>query len=336
MDDSTHSTDYFLGLIEQNCHDEATEYVERVETAPAEERKETVRALRSLADDDPSALKPLVPTLSGFLTDDERSVRLTMAKLLVAIAETDPDTVVPAVPALGERLADDEEFYYVRARSAEALGYVAREHPDAVASPEVVADLQVGLSFDEPEVKEKLAKALEHIALGDPTRLKHQVSTLATHLDDESELVRYHLCTTLVVVGCESPESVADATDSLTARLDDESAHVRGRAAEALGVLASANIEKSSVPASFFEEFDGRQEDDEPFARRRKRFVLEAVDEVAVGGEGGDEIGTVEGVRATTSEAVAEITATDGECPHCGLALPKQSPPMCSRCGGPH
>ncbi|WP_049971715.1 HEAT repeat domain-containing protein [Haladaptatus cibarius] len=336
MDDSTHTTDYFLGLIEQNSHDEAREYVQRVETAPTEERKATVQALRSLADDDPSALKPLVPTLSEFLTDDERSVRLTTAKLLVAIAETEPDAVVPVVSTLGERLADDEEFYYVRARSAEALGYVAREHPETVASPAVVADLHVGLSFDESAVKKKLAKALEHIALGDPTRLKHQVSTLATHLDDESELVRYHLCTVVVVVGCESPESVADATDSLVAQLDDESAHVRGRAVEALGVLARADTEKDSLPASFFEEFEERQEDDEPFTRHRERFALGAINEVATADEKGDGIGTVEGVRATTSDAVAEITASDDECPHCGLALPEQSPPMCPRCGGPH
>jgi HEAT repeat protein len=83
-------------------------------------------------------VEPALPACEALLKDDERSVRLTTAKLFVAAAEADPDAVVPMVPALADRLADDEEFYYVRARSAEALGYVALEHPDIVASPEML------------------------------------------------------------------------------------------------------------------------------------------------------------------------------------------------------
>ena len=37
----------------------------------------------------------------------------------------------------------------MRARSAEALGYVALEHPDAVDDPEILADFRIGLSFDD-------------------------------------------------------------------------------------------------------------------------------------------------------------------------------------------
>jgi hypothetical protein len=56
--------------------------------------------------------------------------------------------VKPVVDALAERLADDEEFYYVRARSAEALGYVAVDSPEGVTDPETLADLRIGLEFD--------------------------------------------------------------------------------------------------------------------------------------------------------------------------------------------
>jgi hypothetical protein len=98
----------------------------------------------------------------------------------------------------------------------------------------MLADLRIGLSFDEPEVKEKLSKTLEHVALGDPERLAHHVSTLAEHLDDEDELVRYHLCTALMIVGCESPETLTEVSNALDARLDDENVYVRGRAVEAL------------------------------------------------------------------------------------------------------
>ena len=76
------------------------------------------------------------------LRDDERSVRLTTAKLFVAAADADPEAVVPMVPALAGRLAADEEFYYVRARSAEALEYVALGDPGRLAH-----QVQVSLSI---------------------------------------------------------------------------------------------------------------------------------------------------------------------------------------------
>lgn len=54
------------------------------------------------------------------------------------------DSVVRA-RYLGERFADEDEFYYVRARAAEALGYVALEAPENVISPEIRADFHIGL-----------------------------------------------------------------------------------------------------------------------------------------------------------------------------------------------
>jgi len=51
-------------------------------------------------------------------------------------------------------------------------------------------DLRIGLEFDEPEVKAKLAKALAHVTLGDASRLRHQVSSLAAHLADENPYVQ--------------------------------------------------------------------------------------------------------------------------------------------------
>lgn len=329
MDDSRTdpSSARAVDLLDAGDHEAVAACLERIETEAASSRKRTLRALRSLAEDRPAAFAGVVPALTPFLTDGERSIRLTTAKLLVAVAEADPSAVVPALSALADRLADDEEFYYVRARSAEALGYVALEHPDVASSPEVLADLRIGLSFDEPEVREKLAKALEHVALGDPRRLRHHVSTLVAHLDDDVELVRYHLCTALAVVGCASPDSLVDGRTALVARLDDDSPFVRGRAAEALGLLAR-------VDASVREALDVL-DDEEPFVAERTRFAL-GVD--ASRDERAGDPGTVDGIRATTGDAVAAITTpnADGECRHCGLALPENGPPMCPRCGAPH
>ncbi|WP_372910556.1 HEAT repeat domain-containing protein [Salinigranum sp.] len=322
------STDRIVALLEQNARDDIVELLGRVETAPANDRKALLRSLRTVADDRTSQFAPLLPALEPFLEDEERSVRLTTAKLVARVAKARPGAAVPLVASLSDRLGDDDEFYYVRARTAEALGYVALEHPETVATPELLADLSVGLSFDEPEVREKLAKALECVALGNPRRLRHQVPKLVDHLDDENDLVRYHLYTVLVAVGTGVPERLADANDALVAGLTDETSHVRGRAAEALGLLARADHEEVTVPEAALRAMQA-DDDEDAFVVDRVRFAL--------GAETPDDVGTTRGVRETTDEATETVQTPDaaGDCPHCGLALPADGPPMCPRCGAP-
>lgn len=341
MDEPAHplSVDHLTDLLEAREYGDAAAYLARFESTSADDRKALLQALRPRAKRDPAALEPLLSALTTFLTDSERSIRLTTVKLFVAVADAEPDAVVALVPSLADRLADAEEFYYVRARAAEALGYVALEHPDAVASPDVLADLRVGLSFDEPEVTEKLAKALEYVALGDPGRLRHHVSDLADHLDDDAELVRYHLTTALVAVGCEHPTALAAGCDALEARLDDENAYIRGRAAEALGLLARSSPTDASGPdddpnldLEKLEEPDG----DDPFMTDRVQFAADARSNENDDLECSDGVGTVETIREETDDIVAEITSPDGACPRCGLALPESGPPMCPRCGAPY
>jgi HEAT repeat protein len=227
-------------------------------------------------------------------------------------------------------VADEEEFYYVRARSAEALGYVALERPAEVATPELLADLRIGLSFDEPEVKEKLAKALASVAMGDPGRLRHHVGDLADHLDDEEDLVRYHLCTALTAIGCRSPSALSEASGALAGRLDDEEHYVGARAAEALGLLARADPSAVDVAADEVPEVD----EPEPFVADRLAFVRDALAGEATPPDG---VGTVDAVRETAAAGEDAVQAPDGEhdCPHCGLSLSASGPPTCPRCGAP-
>ncbi|MGQ3413910.1 sister chromatid cohesion protein PDS5 [Natrinema sp. LN54] len=332
MDDSLQqsSVDRLAGALNSDTPKEAVTHLERLENRDKETRKAAVRAIRQFAETQPTALEPVLTTLPPFLTDEERSVRLTTAKLFVEVAEADPDAVSSVVPSLADRLADEDEFYYVRARSAEALGYVALEHPETAATPEVLADLQIGLSFDEPEVREKLAKALEFVALGDQDRLRHRVSTLSESLDDPNELVRYHLCTALVVIGCAYPDALSESVAALRDRMNDENPYVRGRVVEAFGLLERADSDVSipDVTAAV-------DDDPEQFLAARVRFAT-----------GGDEdhadavpetVGSIPTIRDRTDEIVAEITTPDGdECPNCGLALPEASTPMCPRCGVPY
>ena len=328
-------SDRVIELLEENAHGEASTYLEGIPAHSVDDRKTTIQSLQSVAADRPALVGSLCPVLTTFLEDEERPVRLSTAKLFVAVGEADAASVEPVVDALADRLTDDEEFYYVRARCVEALGYVALDHPEVVTSPEILADLRIGLSFDEPEVKEKLAKALEHVALGDPGRLAHQVSSLAEHLDGDQELVRYHLCTALVLIGCDAPETLAEASDALAARLTDENAYVQGRAAEALGLFTRSETTDSVLPES---ELVTVADDEESFAAERARFALGATSEGDASRDSADGIGAVESVHGTTQGIVENITAPDADdaCPHCGFALPESGPPMCPRCGAPY
>jgi HEAT repeat protein len=315
-------TPRLTNLLDKGDSEEVSACLDRLSGADTDTRKRAIQSVRDLAEERPTVCRGLATLLSTFLTDDDRAVRLTTAKLFVTLARSVPGAVVDAVDALAARLADDDEFYYVRARCAEALGYLALDHPDAVSDPELLAEFRVGLQFEEAEVKEKLAKALEYVALGDPGRLQHQVGRLADHLDDESELVRYHLTTVFIVVGCAHPDRLAEVRTQLEARLDDPNPYVRGRAAEAIGVAP----DRGELAA----ELQRLRESDESFVADRARF--------AVSGDSADEsLGTREGVRETTERALEAITTpeTDGECRHCGCALPAGGPPTCPRCGAP-
>ncbi|MBV0902924.1 HEAT repeat domain-containing protein [Haloarcula salina] len=325
--------DRLTALLEEGDHQETVACLDQVGAADAEARKRSLRAVRDIAEGPPRSFDGLAGPLSTFLTDEDRAVRLTTAKLFVTLAQSEPAAVLPAVDALADRLADDEEFYYVRARCAEALGYVAVDSPEDVTDPQTLADLRIGLEFDEPEVKEKFAKALAYVALGDPDRLRHQVDSLADHLDDDNELVRYHLCTALVVIGCEHPAEQADAEGMFRALLTDVNPYVQGRAAEALGLLAESTV--AVEVGSVLDDIIAEDEETSSFLTDRVRFCRQHL-----AGEPCEsapaEVGTIKSIQDGTDDVVEVMTSPDeGECPHCGLAFPDGAPPMCPRCGAP-
>ncbi|WP_049901484.1 HEAT repeat domain-containing protein [Natrinema sp. J7-1] len=327
--------DRLPALLDDEAHNKVLAGLERIDAADAEARKRALRAVRTDAEERPGAFDGLAAPLATFLVDDDRAVRLTCAKLFVALAASDPSVALAAIDPLAERLADDEEFYYVRARCAEALGYVALEFPAAGSDPEILADLRIGLSFDDPAVKTKLAKALACVALGDSSRLRHRVPSLAEQLDDDTELVRYHLCTALVAVGCEHPERMSEAASDLRERLDDESPYVRGRAAE--GLALSRRSDASSEPSLDLGRVVSEDDDPPAFLTDRVRFLRASLadDEESEGTRTG--LGTVESIRDGLDDIVEAITSPDSaECQHCGLDLPEGGPPMCPRCGAPH
>lgn len=127
-------------------------------------------------------------------------------------------------------------------------------------------------------------------------------------------------------------------SDALAARLDgeDENPYVRGRAAEALGLVTQAGPD-NDIPITV-DDVPREDDEEESFVVERVYFARQTLAEEKSDGGVFDGIGTVEAVRQTTEDAVAKITAPDGdgECPRCGLALLENGPPMCPRCGAPY
>ncbi|MBP2249788.1 hypothetical protein J2754_000085 [Halarchaeum solikamskense] len=319
-------TDRLLAALDADDEADAVAALERCRDADVDVRKDALRALRDRAADHPDTLAPIVSDLTAFLTDTDRAVRLIAAKLFAALADATPAHVRPVVPDLAERLADPDEFRYVRARSAEAIGRVADVYPSDAVTPEVVADLLLGLDdATDDDVAGRFALAVERVALGDPSRLRHHAERLARHLDADGDLARYHLCTALAAIGCEHPDALADARDALGDAIDDDDPWVRARAAEALGLLARSDA-GDALPDAL-----ATRRDDDPCVAARARFALGDAD-----ASDADDLGSIDGLRRTTADAAESIAAPDSECPNCGLALPDAGPPMCPRCGAPY
>lgn len=323
--------DRLVSALERRERSEAVAAISALQSVGSDQRKAGIRAVRTLTADDPHAIGLVTEELTMFLTDDDRAVRLTTAKLFVTLAAEAPNAALDAIGPLSARLADEDEFYYVRARSAEAIGYVASAFPDEAATPEVLADLRIGLSFDEPEVKQKLTKALSHIALGNPGRLRHHVGVLAEHLGDDDELLRYHLCTALVAIACVYPDAIEPAVDSLAARSTDENPYVRGRAAEAIGLWVRETANASVPEFDTASASDVDDADAAAFLKTRLRFARGEPPESA------SAIGDLDRIRDQT-DAIAEAINRLGsdECPNCGMTIPSGGPPMCPRCGAPY
>ncbi|WP_223302144.1 hypothetical protein [Haladaptatus sp. R4] len=90
-------------LLDARAYDDVTACLKRFETAPADDRRGLSQELQRVGEETPDALAPVVPALVRFLTDAERSVRLTTAKTFVAVAKHESDAVALVVPALAER-----------------------------------------------------------------------------------------------------------------------------------------------------------------------------------------------------------------------------------------
>jgi hypothetical protein len=115
------SPDRVRELLTTGAHEAAVACLADLEPADGDDRKRVLRAVREVVETDGVAFDGLAEAVTPFLTDDERAVRLSTAKLFVALARAAPDVVLPAVGTVADRLADDAEFYRRNRPSASGL-----------------------------------------------------------------------------------------------------------------------------------------------------------------------------------------------------------------------
>lgn len=293
--------------------------------APTETQKACATAFRDAVDESTDRGEAALPAVEPLLDSGDRAVRLTAVKGCATLAAARPSAVDPLVSTLTDLLDDD--FYYVRGRAAETLGYVALADPDAIDRATVVARLLNALSLDRPEIRQHVAAAVARIALGDPGALRSVVGEFDAHLDDGDELVRYHLTTAVVAVATEYPTYCRSLAGPLRDRLDDDQSYVRGRAAEALGLVAPVDSEVVAAAADRLRELTDGSE----FVADRARFAL------ADGTSPPDGVADRTAIAEGTPAIVDDITGPpeDAGCPHCGETLGGVEPPFCPACGAP-
>jgi HEAT repeat protein len=117
----------------------------------------------------------------------------------------------------------------VRARAAEALGYLE------VADPQALQALREALRDEDPILRVGVASVLEHLGAIDPQALQ----ALREALRDENPEVRVHAAGALGNLRATDPQTL----QALRETLRDEDTIVRVRAAEALGDLGATDPE---------------------------------------------------------------------------------------------
>jgi hypothetical protein len=109
---------------------------------------------------------------------------------------------------------------------------------EAGAHEEMVADLCIGVEFNQSAVKEILAKTLIYVAFGDPSRLRYQRASLTEHFDDKKNSSSITSVQRWWLLDGSLQRSKPKAVELLQGRLGD--ANPYEVAAELLGLLAAS------------------------------------------------------------------------------------------------
>ncbi|MFB6173261.1 MAG: HEAT repeat domain-containing protein [Halobacteriales archaeon] len=170
-----------------------------------------------------------------------RQIAARSAEAIVALAGEEPGAVAEHAPEVVEALeAEDAADPYVRNQLLDALGAVARSHPESVVAG-VDALVEELVSADEAETAGRAAWALGFVAEGEERTVADAVEPAVPAviglLDADNARVRGAAASLLMYVGEHHPDAVEPAAEPVRALLSDDQPFVRGSAAWVLGLV---------------------------------------------------------------------------------------------------
>lgn len=199
-------------------------------------REAAVSALAALADEDATAVLPVVESLGECLRSDAVEIREAALRCLSRVGDVRPESLVPVVPALVDVVAGEAERVVATGPETTAaatwtLSNVAevdqRVVTDALAP--ATGDLLALLDVDDPTVRGSAVGLLAYLAEDHPDALETHVDELVGALDDEEVGVRANAVVALSFIDDErATEAVRRAAE------DDPSDDVRALATDVL------------------------------------------------------------------------------------------------------
>ncbi|WP_312909017.1 PQQ-binding-like beta-propeller repeat protein [Natronosalvus caseinilyticus] len=223
-------------------------------------REHAVRALRAVAESDPTALAATTDAATPLLErlDDYGAIRADAMAALRALAVQDDPTPI-AVEPVAERL--DDENRSVREDAAHTLLAVAAETP---ARASTALDPLTAALADAPSIREPTIHALRHVATADPalSGLESSVPPVTDRLTDVQTAVRTDAAATLRAVADERPATVQSSVGALAAVLEDDVIETREHAAAAIEAVAEEHPDAvAPVVADLAARLDDEDED---------------------------------------------------------------------------
>jgi len=203
--------------------------------------KDVLKIIRSVADDDPSAVTDLVPRFEVLLKDEiNRAVQVFL--VLEQVADTHPETLLPIVPTIIEYTTDTSSENRIGALSV--LGRVSKAYPNVAT--DVIPVAEELLDVDDNKLRANAAGLLADQAEEYPEEVLPAVPDAIELLDDTDEHARYNATSILARVAEHDPDAVEPATELLIDALTEDNAAARENACWALGRI-NASVAKDSI-----------------------------------------------------------------------------------------
>lgn len=214
---------------------------------------EVIKTLALLNEREPGTLGPAADDLKRLLRVRDVDVQMAAAMGFVYLSKTRPQEALLATAELDKCLepttavADpeinawlgregDADPVQVRAAAANALNFIAKEHPGEVRDS--VERLAACVDADDVDVKARGTSALCHIAGEYPGAVSPFVANLDRALDHPDERVSGRAALTLAQIAFEHPQAVAPSVDTLRDLVAKDNTFVQTNASWALNVLS--------------------------------------------------------------------------------------------------